>query len=140
MVYRWRDTAMLECRRVGHIVTDVNNHRDTAMLMCRCVGHIVTDVNNHRDTAMRQGDAILYHRGRCLRPTEMVDEAFLPEKSDEKPKNLQLQTLKGKTNRGKCVWDPGTSLSLSLVDDAAGSEKCSGHHVDVRNSAQSPPE
>ena len=44
-----RDTAMLTCRRV----TDVNNHRDTAMLMCRRVGHIVTDVNNHRDTAMR---------------------------------------------------------------------------------------
>ena len=52
MVYRWRDTAMLMCRRVGHIVTDVNNHRDTAMLMCCRVGHIVTDVNNHRDTAM----------------------------------------------------------------------------------------
>ena len=47
-----RDTAMLMCRCVGHIVTDVNNHRDTAMLMCRRVGHIVTDVNNHRDTAM----------------------------------------------------------------------------------------
>ena len=41
---------MLECRRVGNIVTDVNNHRDTAMLECRRVGHIVTDVNNHRDT------------------------------------------------------------------------------------------
>ena len=40
------------CRRVGNIVTDVNNHRDTAMLECRRVGHIVTDVNNHRDTAM----------------------------------------------------------------------------------------
>ena len=51
MVYRWRDTAMLMCRRVGHIVTDVNNHRDTAMLMCRRVGHIVTDVNIYRDTA-----------------------------------------------------------------------------------------
>ena len=36
MVYRWRDTAMLECRRVGHIVTDVNNHRDTvSRSMCR---------------------------------------------------------------------------------------------------------
>ena len=44
---------MLECRRVGHIVTDVNNHRDTAMLMRRRVGHIVTDGNNHRDTAIR---------------------------------------------------------------------------------------
>ena len=38
MVYRWRDTAMLECRRVGDIVTDVNTHRDTAMLTCRRVG------------------------------------------------------------------------------------------------------
>ena len=36
---------MWMCRRVGHIVTDVNNHRDTAMRMCRHVGHIVTDVN-----------------------------------------------------------------------------------------------
>ena len=45
---------MLECRRVGHIVNDVNNHRDTAMLMCRRVGHIVTDVNNHRDVKPEQ--------------------------------------------------------------------------------------
>ena len=51
-VNNYRDTAMLMCRRVGHIVTDVNNHRDTAMLMCCRVGHIVTDVNIYRDTAI----------------------------------------------------------------------------------------
>ena len=37
------------CRRVGHIVTDVNVYRDTAMLMCRRVGNIVTNGNNHSD-------------------------------------------------------------------------------------------
>ena len=44
---------MLTCRRVGHIVTDVNNHHNTAILIYRRVGHIVTDGNNHRDTAIR---------------------------------------------------------------------------------------
>ena len=57
-----RHTAMLECRRVGNIVTDGNNYRDTAMLTCHCVGNIVTDINNHRDTAMltcrRVGDFV----------------------------------------------------------------------------------
>ena len=46
------ETAILTCRRVGNIVTDVNNYRDTAMIECRRVGHIVTDVNNHRDADM----------------------------------------------------------------------------------------
>ena len=31
--HRVRDTEMLECRRVGNIVTDVKKHRDTAMLI-----------------------------------------------------------------------------------------------------------
>ena len=44
--------AMLECRRVGHIFTDVINHRDTAMLMCRRVGNMVTDVNVYRVTVI----------------------------------------------------------------------------------------
>ena len=52
-VNTYRDTAMLTCRRVGNIVTYVNNHRDTAMLECRRVGSIVTDVNIYRDTAIR---------------------------------------------------------------------------------------
>ena len=43
-VNNYRDTAMLECRRVGR-VTAVKNHRDTVMLECRHVGDIVTDVN-----------------------------------------------------------------------------------------------
>ena len=34
MVYRWRNTAMLICRRFGNIVSDVNVCRDTAMLTC----------------------------------------------------------------------------------------------------------
>ena len=37
MVYMWRNTAMLECRRVGNIVTDVTNHRDMAILTCNIV-------------------------------------------------------------------------------------------------------
>ena len=60
------------CRRVGHIVTDVNNHRDTAMLMCRRVGHIVTDVNNHRDTAMLM----------CRRVGHIIHQTKVAENAD----------------------------------------------------------
>ena len=54
--YWWRlarRTKVISNSNVRWFIGDVNNHRDTAMLECRRVGSIVTDVNIYRDTAIR---------------------------------------------------------------------------------------
>ena len=70
----------------------------------------------------------------------MDDEAILTEEYDPTPKNLQLQTLQGKTYCGECIRDSRTSVPLPLDDDAAETEKCSDDSADVRGTTQFAPD